>query len=226
MIFPQFNWQTDSLIEIDNVVNGEKNLIEKKRSFQWNIHAVLLVRRCLSRVNQRNFVTRWNFISNLLASRCWKFESLEIEGKFPLGSQLLIKSVKRVENEETVFSYFWFFLNKVTFILVKPNFHDFSPFNKKTNNKKTTFRWDFLPREKSINFSDKFWVTFYGFYGRENGDEEPKNFSFMFNQKQRKYNFSCLYTTFSRHDMKRWFARKKIHFKGFCLRLRVIPWWA
>lgn len=67
--FTQFNWQTDSLIEIDNVVNGEKiDSKSEKKSWKWNIHAVLLVRRCLPGVNRRNFVTRWNFICKLLAT--------------------------------------------------------------------------------------------------------------------------------------------------------------
>ena len=39
--------------------------------------------------------------------------------------------------------------------------------------------------KKSINFPPRqIWVTFYSFYGRENGDEET--FSFVFNQKQKK----------------------------------------
>lgn len=65
--FTQFNWQTDSLIEIDNVVNGEKIDSRRKRSrWKWNIHAVLLVWHCLPGVNRRNYVTRWNFIENFL----------------------------------------------------------------------------------------------------------------------------------------------------------------
>lgn len=50
--FSKFNWQTDSLIEIDNVVNGGR----KER----NVNEIFM--QFSSGVNRHNFVTRWNFI--------------------------------------------------------------------------------------------------------------------------------------------------------------------
>lgn len=56
--FPQFNWQTNSLIEIDNVVNGKKR---NRKTFDE-----IFMQLVLPGVNRHNLVTRRNFISIFL----------------------------------------------------------------------------------------------------------------------------------------------------------------